>query len=43
VDIPGAYLQSKLHDDDEQVFVVLREKNGEIYSARLTRRNIDLI
>ena len=28
VDIPGAYLQSKLHDD-EKVFVVLRGKMAE--------------
>ena len=29
VDIPGAYLQSKLHDDEE-VFVVLRGKMAEL-------------
>ena len=29
VDIPGAYLQSKLHDD-EKVFVVLRGKMAEL-------------
>jgi len=41
VDIPGVYLQSKLHDDEE-VFVVLRGK-WQNYSVRRTRTNIDLI
>jgi len=41
VDIPGAYLQSKLHHD-EQVFVVLRGKMAELL-CQTDPKNIDLI